>query len=157
MGFCEQLKFKFLTHTEKTKIVEEFKKSGKGFNSIIGAVDDILIRPLKMSRRFFRDAKCDEEFVYCYRKSKYRSNIQAIVDHELKFIRIDIIWPGNTFSYLTWFTSEIHKILEDNLNSMLLPSYTIVGHNAYTKTAYILFLFKRCVEKYVNTYNFYHS
>jgi hypothetical protein len=74
--------------------------SGPGFDTIIRAIDGILIWVLKPSKvEECRTLKCGEKSFFCARKDKFGVNMQAICDkNKLCFTWIDITWPGCTAS-----------------------------------------------------------
>ena len=53
-------------------------------------------------------------------------NLQAICDHNLKFMWIKIKWPAATSDYMAWVTSSLAMELEDDMG-MLIKGGTLVG------------------------------
>ena len=81
-------------------------------------------------------------------------NLQAICDHRLRFLWLDIRWPGSTSDYMAWVTSDLCHELETT--DLLLPGKCIVGDNAYIKR-YMSVPLKGIVGEYDDAYNFYVS
>ena len=76
------------------------------------------------------------------RKKKIGMNLQAICDHELRFIDIDIdvSRPASTSDYLTFCTSSIlSNLTKDNF---LKPGFCLYGDNAYINTKFMACPFK---------------
>ena len=67
------------------------------------------------------------------------------------------MWPGASSDYIAWILSDLHRDLEIPDKNMLLPGKTIVGDNAYTKSAFMSVPFQGSVNGYEDAYNFYHS
>ena len=61
-------------------------------------------------------------------------NLQAICDHELRFIDIDISHPANTSDYLAFCTSSILSNLEKD--KFLKPDFCLYGDNTYVNTKF---------------------
>lgn len=84
-------------------------------------------------------------------------NLQAICDHKLRFLWMDINWPGSSSDYMAWTTSDLCHKLESNLDKMLLQGLCIAGDNAYVKKKYVSVPLKGIVSSYDDAYNFYLS
>ena len=83
--------------------------------------------------------------------------MQAICDAALRFIWVDIRWPGATSDYMAWSTSELCLALEDDGKQIMYDGMTIVGDNTYVKKTYMSVPFKGSQTGYNDTYNFYIS
>ena len=153
------LKFHFPNHSEQRRIAAGFRTlSGAGFDKVIGAIDGLLIWMQKPSRAFCQMVNCGEANWRCHRKDKYGFNLQAICDHKLKFIWIDMQWTGATSDYMAWVTSNLCSALENNaVTKIILPGYTLIGDNAYVKKPYMSVPLKGYQTGYNDAYNFYHS
>ena len=86
--------------------------------------------------------------------------MQAICDDELRFIFIDLSWPGSTADYMAWVTSCLCQDIENSTNS-LIPKikrgFTLIGDNAYVKAEYMAVPVKACKTEVEDGYNFYQS
>ena len=89
---------------------------------------------MKPSLTWCRKSKCGEAQYKCFRKDKFGMSMQAICDHKLRFLWIDIQWPGSTSDYLAWVTSDLcHDLDKNEATNSILKGMTIVGGNAYVK------------------------
>jgi hypothetical protein len=105
---CPDLSINFPSVNEQLTISRGFKAmSGAGFDKVIGAIDGILIWTHKPSRKECVETVCGEKSFLCHRKDKFGMNMQAICDDKLRFIWIDLSWPGCTADYMAWVTSEL--------------------------------------------------
>ena len=155
----ERLAYRFPNHDEQRDIARGFlARSGAGFDKVIGAIDGLLICILKPSIDFCRELNCGSASFRCHRKDKYGLNLQAICDHRLKFIWIDMQWPGATSDYMAWVTSGLCYLLENNpVTKLIVDGYTFVGDNAYVKKMYMATPLKGMRTGYEDGYNFYLS
>ena len=155
----KELEFSFPSHAEQRKNAAGFyEMSGAMFNNVIGALDGLLIWITKPSFSWCRKSKCGEAQYKCHRKDKFGMNLQAMCDHKLRFIYIDIKWPGSTSDYLAWVTSDLcHDLDANTCNKKLLAGMTIVGDNAYIKKKYMAVPLKGQQVGYNDAYNFYLS
>ena len=82
-------------------------------------------------------------------------NLQAICDHELRFIDIDISHPASTSDYLAFCTSSILSNLEKD--NFLKPGFCLYGDNAYVNTSFMASPFKGTSSGPKDAYNFFQS
>lgn len=154
----DELKYSFPTHDEQDEIAAGFKlKSGASFGNVIGAIDGIVIATLMPCLAVCRYLKCGQKSFRCHRKDKFGLNMQAICDHKLRFTWVEIKWPAATSDYLAWVTSSLCIMLEDSLQCIIKPGYTLVGDNAYVKKPYMATPLKGIRGRYEDAYNFYLS
>ena len=158
---CPELDIRFPEYEQQEGIANGFRKrSGANFGSVVGAIDGILIWILKPLLNECFLANCGEASFNCSRKDKYGLNMQAICDDELRFIYIDLSWPGSTADYMAWVTSAMCQEMELSLTSSkpkLKKGLTLVGDNAYVKTKYMAVPIKGCKTEIEDSYNFYQS
>jgi hypothetical protein len=158
---CPDLDIKFPDYNQQEGIARGFKKrSGASFDCVVGAIDGILIWILKPLFNECLLANCGEGSFNCSRKDKYGLNMQAICDDELRFLYIDLSWPGSTADYLAWITSSMCQEIELSLTSRLprlKKGFTLVGDNAYVRTTYMAVPIKACKTEVEDSYNFYQS
>ena len=158
---CSQLDIIFPDYEKQQGIAKGFrKKSGADFSTVIGAIDGILIWILKPLLTECQLANCGEASFNCSRKDKYGLNMQAICDDELRFIYIDLSWPGATADYMAWVTSCMCQEIEHSLGSIMpkiKKGFTLIGDNAYVKTEYMAVPIKACKTEVEDSYNFYQS
>ena len=86
--------------------------------------------------------------------------MQAICDDELRFLFIDLCWPGATADYMAWVTSCLCLEIEvglTSLNPKIKKGLTLVGDNAYVKTEYVAVPIKGAKTEVEDAYNFYQS
>ena len=155
---CTKLSFEFPSHEDQKIIANDFlQRSGANFGNVVGAIDGILIWILKPNSQICRQLNCGEAQFKCTRKDKFGFNMQAICDAALRFIWVDIRWPGATSDYMAWSTSELCLALEDDGKQIMYDGMTIVGDNAYVKKSYMSVPFKGSQMGYNDAYNFYIS
>ena len=158
---CSEFDIIFPDYNEQQGIANGFrKKSGADFGTVIGAIDGILIWILKPLFSECKLANCGEASFNCSRKDKYGLNMQAICDDELRFIFIDMCWPGSTADYMAWVTSCLCLDIELSLTSVLpkiKKGLTLIGDNAYVKTEYMAVPIKGVKTEVEDAYNFYQS
>ena len=158
---CTQLDIIFPDYEGQQGIANGFRKrSGADFGTVIGAIDGILIWILKPLFSECLLANCGEASFNCSRKDKYGLNMQAICDDELRFIFIDMCWPGSTADYIAWVTSCLCLDIELSLSSVLPKikrGLTLIGDNAYVKTEYMAVPIKGAKTEVEDSYNFYQS
>ena len=84
--------------------------------------------------------------------------MQAICDHRLRFVWIDINWPGSSSDYMAWITSSLYAALENNeVTKIILKGMTLLGDNAYIKKLFMAILLQKVQSGYCDAYNFYQS
>jgi hypothetical protein len=157
---CPDLAIDFPTLSEQLTISRGFKAmSGAGFDKVIGAIDDILIWTRhKTSKKEYVETVCGEKSFLCHRNDKFGMNIQAICNDKLRFILIDLSWPGCTADYMVWVTSELYTNIEKSKNtitSVFRKGFTLVGDNAYVKSSSMYMPFKGGITELEDSYNFY--
>jgi hypothetical protein len=159
---CSHFDIVFPDYQAQMDIAKGFqKRSRANFNSVIGTIDGILIWILKPFKQECFFATCGEKSFHCSRKDKYGINMQAICDDELRFLFINLSWPGATADYMAWVTSNLCFDLEESLRAGRVPKikkgYTLVGDNAYVKTEYMSVPIKGNKTEIEDSYNFYQS
>ena len=158
---CSHFDIVFPDYKGQKDIASGFqKRSGANFATVIGAIDGILIWILKPFKQECQMANCGEVSFNCSRKDKYGLNMQAICDNELRFIFIDMSWPGATADYMAWVTSCLCLQIESCLGSdvpTIKTGFTLVGDNAYVKTEYMAVPIKGIKTDSEDSYNFYQS
>jgi hypothetical protein len=86
-----ELKIMFPDKQEQLKIAEGFESmSGAGFDTVIGAIDGILIWIIKPNKSECEEAKCGSKSFFCRRKDKFGLNMRAICGNHLQFTWINI-------------------------------------------------------------------
>ena len=94
----------------------------------------------------------------CHRKDKYGLNLQAICDHNLKFIWAEMKWPAATSNYMAWVTTSLNLSLEKNIDTkIILDGHTLVGDCAYVKSPFMATPLKGIRSGHEDAYNFYLS
>ena len=80
--------------------------------------------------------------------------MQAICDHRLRFLDIDISHPASTSDYLSFATSLICKLLQKPI--YLAEGLSIYGDNAYVNSPYIVTPFKAVSSGVKDAYIFFN-
>ena len=155
----DALAYHFPNHEQQREIAEGFRaRSGAGFSKVIGAIDGLIICIIKPCLKFSRAANCGQTNFRCHRKDKYGLNFQGICDHRLKFIWVEMKWPGATSDFMAWVTSSLCRALEENaITKLIIDGFTFVGDNAYVKKMYMATPLKGMRSGYEDAYNFYLS
>ena len=84
--------------------------------------------------------------------------MQAICDDKLRFVWVDINWPGCSSDFIAWCTSALCQKLENNpVTKTIIDGMTLVGDNAYVKTRHMAVPMKGVTDGYDDAYNFYLS
>ena len=84
-------------------------------------------------------------------------NMQAICNDKLRFIYIDLSWPGATTDYMAWVTSGLCMEIEQLLQTVLPQITMLVGDNVYIKTKHMAVPIKGAKTEVEGSYNFYQS
>ena len=155
----EGLAYKFPDHNRQKEIARGFRrKSGAGFDNVVGAIDGLVICTIMPPLALCRELECGQTSFHNCRKDKYGLNLQAICDHTLRIIWAEIKWPAATSDYMAWVTSSLCMALEDNANTkIILDGFTIIGDNAYVKKMFMATPLKGMRKDYEDGFNFYHS
>uniref|UniRef100_A0A8W8KXB9 Putative nuclease HARBI1 n=1 Tax=Magallana gigas TaxID=29159 RepID=A0A8W8KXB9_MAGGI len=115
---------KWPNHEEILKSKQNFFSRG-GFPGVIGCIDGTHVRiqaPLE-----------DEAFFV----NRFHSiNVQAICDHEGKFINIDAQWPGSTHDSHVFRTSEVCTFLEEN--HRVVEDVYLIGDSGYASSRFLI-------------------
>ncbi|XP_048740865.2 putative nuclease HARBI1 [Ostrea edulis] len=98
-----------------------------GFPGVIGCVDGTHIRI---------QAPTLDEPTYVNRKEWHSINVQAICDHEGKFINIDAQWPGSTHDSHIFRMSDVSLYLESHNRSV--DDGILLGDSGYACSRYLL-------------------
>ena len=154
---CPQLQMHFPIDLEgQRSIANGFeKKSHVGFDNCVGCIDGMLVWIHKPSKRALEKAGFGPKKFFCGRKKKFGLNLQAICDHNRKFLDIDIVHPGSTSDYLCFSTSAISDRLENQ--GLLHEGFTIFGDNAYVNSPFMTTPFKNVSDGTCDAFNFHHS
>ena len=155
---CKDLDFYFSTKNEQIEISAGYKgKSGASFPNVIGAIDGILIWILKPTPTECKYAVYDPGSFKCSRKDKFCLNMQAIYDHKFRIRWINIEWPGCASDKMAWITSDLFKMIESNVQDMIIPGMFLLGDSAYVNSTYMTTPFRINVNASKDAYNFYQS
>lgn len=108
-------------------------RTGGVMRGVVGALDGTCIRIKKPARRIGNDGgmgDCDDPKSYYYRKGFFAVNMQAIVDHNCKFVWASFSCPGSTHDDSTAF--EITKQKKFMASSSFSSKYCLVADDAYS-------------------------
>jgi hypothetical protein len=155
----KDLAYHFPNHERQREIAEGFRrKSGAGFDKIIGAIDGLVICTILPPLQICREIDCGQVNFRCHRKDKYGLNLQAICDHTLRFTWAEMKWPAATSDYMAWITSSLCMALENNRHTKkILDGFTLIGDCAYVKKPFMATPLKGMRGGYEDAYNFYLS
>eukprot|EP00105_Crassostrea_gigas_P033686 XP_011457145.1 PREDICTED: putative nuclease HARBI1 [Crassostrea gigas] len=117
---------KWPNHEEILKSKQNFFSRG-GFPGVIGCIDGTHVRI---------QAPFEDEAVYVNRKGFHSINVQAICDHEGKFINIDAQWPGSTHDSHVFRTSEVCTFLEENHRGV--EDGYLIGDSGYACSRFLI-------------------
>ncbi|XP_061195355.1 putative nuclease HARBI1 [Saccostrea echinata] len=98
-----------------------------GFPGVIGCIDGTHIRI---------QAPSDDEPTYVNRKGWHSINVQAICDHEGKFINIDAQWPGSSHDSHIFRASEVCAFLENTHRG--IEDGFLLGDSGYACSKFLL-------------------
>lgn len=84
---------------ERRKVVSDYIFDHYGFPQCLGILDGSLIRLTQMPEK--------AGFTFICRKKYPAINIQAIVDHQKRFISFDLGWPGSVADVMVWKKSQV--------------------------------------------------
>jgi len=154
---CDSLRIQFpADHNQQRAIAAGFKrKSRAGFDNCAGAIDGILVWIEKPYLAECDDAQTGVKKFFCGRKKKFGMNMQAVCDHEGRFLDICIGHPASTSDFLCFATSPLKSKLEQR--GFLFPGLCLFGDNAYVNTFYMATPWKGVKSGVKDDYNFYHS
>eukprot|EP00105_Crassostrea_gigas_P036952 XP_019921100.1 PREDICTED: putative nuclease HARBI1 [Crassostrea gigas] len=94
---------------------------------VIGCIDGTHVRI---------QALLEDEAVYVNRKGFHSINVQAICDHEGKFINIDAQWSGSTHDSHVFRTSEVCTFLEENHRGV--EDGYLIGDSGYACSRFLI-------------------
>jgi hypothetical protein len=159
---CPDLAINFPTINEQLTISRGFKAmSGTGFDKVIGTINSTHIWTCKPSKKKCVETICAEKSFLCHRKDKSDMNMQVICNDKLRFIQIELSWPGCTAEYIAWVTYELYANIENSKNiitSVIRWGLTLVGGNVYVKSSSMSVPFKGGMTELVeDSYNFYQG
>ena len=92
---------------------------------VIGCIDGTHVPIVKPSSRDYEEYRC--------RKSFFSINVQAVVDHDLKFSNIVVRWKGSTHDSGIWNNC----CLKAKFEAGLMNGY-LLGDNGYACTNFVL-------------------
>jgi len=144
-------------HSKQLEIAQGFKsKSKAGFDCCVGAIDGILIWTEMPNPIDCLDVEIFPLKFMCGRKKKYGFNMMATVDHNGRFLDIEIRHPGSTSDFLAFATSHLKAKLDTP--GFLSPGLALFGDNAYGNSHYMVTPFKGAkVGEVQDDFNFYQS
>lgn len=122
------------TILEINEITKEFKKIGR-ISNVIGAIDGSHI-PIKAPHLFPVD--------YFNRKGFYSIVLQAVVDHEKKFLDICVGWPGFTHDSRILINSNLYNKFNNqhNLVTTYFNNKYILGDGGYPNLSWLIVPYK---------------
>ena len=138
---------KFPDTKESMEILMSNFEGKFGFPMVVGCIDGTHI-PIKQPCQNSHD-------YFCY-KMKYSINIQAVCDHEGRFLDVDCSWPGSVHDAKIFNNSSINKIFQNenlpnvkrklNEDDEFLVGPVLIGDPAYPLLPGILKEFSTCTS-----------
>jgi len=95
----------------------------------VGAIDGMLVWTEKPTDAACKMAHCGPRKFFCGRKHKYGLNMQAVCDHECRFLDIEVYHPAATRDWLVFCSSALYRKLE--VPGFLAKGLTLFGNAAY--------------------------
>lgn len=92
---------------------------------------------------------------FCGRKHKYGLNMQAVCDHNGRFLDVSIMYGGASSDILAFEASALYGKLKHD--SLLAPGLCLFGDNAYLNSSFMATPYAGKVTKEQDAYNYYHS
>ena len=124
MNQCKEFEIKFPTdHATHKKLAK----------CCVGCIDGMLVWTHQPTLKDCKAVGISQSKFWCFQKSKYGLNFQAICDVELCFLDICIRFAGASSDLLAVKTSNIKDLLDKGL---LKPGLCIFGNNAYVNGFY---------------------
>ena len=154
---CPELQIRFpVDYAAQQELADAFKKkSFPGFDNCVGCIDGMLVWTNKPSKGSLRNAGLGARKFFCGRKKKFGLNLQAICDHLLRFMDVEIVHPGSTSDFLSFSTSFICRRLKES--GFLKEGLTLYGDNAYINAPFMTTPFKGASAGLCDSFNFFHS
>ena len=132
------------------------KKSKAGYRNCVGCVDGMLVWTDKPSNKARMGSDVGSAKYFCGRKKKFGMVLQAICDHDRRFINFDISQPASTSDYLTFCNCDLLK-KKLTKTGFLKPGLTLYGDNAYVNTHFMTTHFNAVSGGIKDSFNVYHS
>lgn len=147
------------SYEKQKEIADGFKKrSACGIDCCCGCIDGMLVWLERPSKASCKVMKCGPEKFNCSRKGKYGLNLQAVCDHERRFLEFSMTNPGAASDFISFYVSELNARIStaDEAHPFIKPGLSIFGDNAYVNDMCMTvpFLSARSGE---DDFNFYHS
>ncbi|XP_066931127.1 putative nuclease HARBI1 [Clytia hemisphaerica] len=114
------------TAQQKTEIKQGFYRMA-GFPSTIACIDCTHVR-----------ISCphEDEKDFVNRKNYHSINVQALTDHNYRFLDVDARWPGSTHDSFIFRVSAVKNHLDNNNNS--IDDGLVIGDSGYALSRYLL-------------------
>ena len=145
-------------HDKQREIAAGFKALSEAhFDCCVGDVDGILIWTHQPTEEDCEEIEVGASKCYCARKGKFGLNMQAICDHQYRFLDISILYGGSSSDVVAFEASSIRSILEQP--GFLAEGLCLFGDNAYVNRPCMATPFPNVsgFTKQKDAYNFYHS
>ena len=147
------------SYEKQQEIADGFKKrSACGIDCCCGCIDGMLVWLERPSKTSCKVMKCGPEKFNCSRKGKYGLNLQAVCDHERRFLEFSMTNPGAASDFISFYVSGLNARIStaDEAHPFIKPGLSIFGDNAYVNDMCMTvpFLNARSGE---DDFNFYHS
>ena len=157
VNHCQQFELQYPEDEAKQlEIARGFeRKSRAGFSCCAGAIDGLLIWIHKPSKKQCEITRQGQKKYFCGRKSKYGLNMQAVCDHNGKFLDVSIMYGGSSSDLLAFEASDLYHKLKNH--SLLAPGLCLFGDNAYINTPFMATPYPGRINRHQDDYNFFHS
>jgi DDE superfamily endonuclease len=156
---CPSLTFKYPeSRDEQKQIALGFQeKSTAGFHICAGVIDSLLIWIQKPSLKDCKETylQLDQSQYFCERNDKWGLNMQAVCDHQGRFLDVSITSGGASPDFLAFEKSSLYHKLQ--YESLLPDGLCLLGSLAYINSFYMATPYPGTVSESKDAYNYYHS
>lgn len=154
---CPELQIRYPeSYDDQWRIAEGYqRKSRAGFNCCAGAIDGLLVWINKPTIQQCEESGSGQMKFFCGRKNKYALNMQAVCDHNSRFLDVSILYGGASSDLVAFEASKIYDDLQNK--SLLAPTLCIFGDNAYINSSFMATPYPGNVTAEQDAYNFFHS
>jgi len=153
----EKLRIQFPSdHAKQRAIAAGFCwKSGAGFNNCVGAIDGLLVWIEKPHLAECEDATTGVKKFFCGRKKKFGMNMQAVCDHEGRFLDVSIGHPASALDSLCFATSSLEAKIK--MRGFLALGLCLFRDDTHTNSFHMATPWKGIKSGVKDDCNFHHS
>lgn len=147
---CKELDFEFPSHSRQREIAVCFEllKSDIKFSSCAGAVGSMLLWTDKPETE-------DSQDYYCAQKKRYGHNMQAICDHNNRFLEVNMDSPGATSDFVAFNKTEISKKIRSE--GLLANGLALYGEESYSPCPHVVTPFQGEITTLKTDFNYFQK